>query len=53
MENKTPDEIEKEMMEHEQSHDNEITEEKESTKKVKTVAEIEQEIREKEAAKLA
>lgn len=53
MENKTPDEIEKEMMEHEQSHDNEITEEKESKKKVKTVAEIEQEIREKEAAKLA
>ncbi|EGX5289250.1 conjugal transfer protein TrbI [Salmonella enterica] len=55
MENKTPDEIEKEMMEHEQLHDDEINENinKESTRKIKTVAEIEQEIREKEAAKLA
>ncbi|EIH1051505.1 conjugal transfer protein TrbI [Shigella flexneri] len=55
MENKTPDEIEKEMMEHEQLHDDEIKENinKESTRKIKTVAEIEQEIREKEAAKLA
>ncbi|EQA9877199.1 VirB10/TraB/TrbI family type IV secretion system protein [Escherichia coli] len=55
MENKTPDEIEKEMMEHEQVHDDEINEnlKKESTRKIKTVAEIEQEIREKEAAKLA
>ncbi|EPJ7115355.1 VirB10/TraB/TrbI family type IV secretion system protein [Escherichia coli] len=55
MENKTPDEIEKEMMEHEQLHDDEISENinKESTRKIKTVAEIEQEIREKEAAKLA
>ena len=54
MENKTPDEIEKEMMEHEQLHDDEIKENinKESTRKIKTVAEIEQEIREKEAAKL-
>ncbi|WP_162827783.1 VirB10/TraB/TrbI family type IV secretion system protein, partial [Escherichia coli] len=53
--NKTPDEIEKEMMEHEQLHDDEINENinKESTRKIKTVAEIEQEIREKEAAKLA
>ncbi|ENA1409434.1 TrbI/VirB10 family protein [Escherichia coli] len=55
MENKTPDEIEKEMIEHEQLHDDEINENinKESTRKIKTVAEIEQEIREKEAAKLA
>ena len=55
MENKTPDEIEKEMMEHEQLHDDEINENinNESTRKIKTVAEIEQEIREKEAAKLA
>ena len=55
MENKTPDEIEKEMMEHEQLHDDEIKENinKESTRKIKTVAEIEQEIRETEAAKLA
>ncbi|EBC1643421.1 TrbI/VirB10 family protein [Escherichia coli] len=55
MENKTQDEIEKEMMEHEQLHDDEINENinKESTRKIKTVAEIEQEIREKEAAKLA
>ncbi|WP_334265306.1 VirB10/TraB/TrbI family type IV secretion system protein [Escherichia coli] len=55
MENKTPDEIEKEMMEHEQLHDDEINENinKESTRKIKTVAEIEQEIREKEAAKLS
>ncbi|HAH7242448.1 TPA: TrbI/VirB10 family protein [Escherichia coli] len=55
MENKTPDEIEKEMMEYEQLHDDEINENinKESTRKIKTVAEIEQEIREKEAAKLA
>lgn len=45
MENKTPDEIEKEMMEHEQLHDDEINENinKESTRKIKTVAEIEQE----------
>lgn len=54
MENKTPDEIEKEMMEHEQLHDDEINENinKESTRKIKTVAEIEQEIREKKQQNL-
>lgn len=55
MENKTPDEIENEIMENENNHDADSKTQNESGQQppIKTTAEIEQEIREREQAKYA